>query len=137
VATDQSCVTVVELETEPDVTSNRVRILALISLAAIFALSLVRGEFRPHTPFLPSALEHVVAYGVAAFLLCLAYCHRIPSIWLVLLLTAYGALLELVQLSVPGRHGRLSDVMADLAGALIGAMLASAVTRLRNSAAPR
>jgi VanZ family protein len=111
--------------------------MALISLAIILALSLVRGEFRPHTVFLPSALEHVAAYVVAAFLLCLAYAYRVSPVWLVLLLTAYGGLLELIQLWVPGRHGRLSDIVADFAGALIGAMLASAVTRLRNTAAPR
>jgi len=39
----------------------------------------------------------------------LAWHHRVPPVQVVLLLTAYGALLELGQLWVPGRHGQLPD----------------------------
>jgi VanZ like family len=73
----------------------------------------------------------VAAYAVAAFFLCLACYHRVPPVQLVLLLTAYGALLELGQLWVPGRNGQLSDIGADLAGASIGVMVALVTMRLR------
>jgi hypothetical protein len=69
--------------------------------------------------------------SVAAFFLCLACYHRVPPVQLVLLLTAYGALLELGQLWVPGRNGQLSDIGADLAGASIGVMVALVTMRLR------
>jgi hypothetical protein len=97
-----------------------------MSLLAILVLSLVPGEFRPHTMILPPGFEHVAAYAVAAFFLGLACSQRLPPMQLVLLLTSYGALLELGQLWVPGRHGQLSDVGADLAGASIGVMVALA-----------
>jgi len=116
---------------------NSLSVVAISSLFAICAASLVPGEFRPRTTFLPSALEHVAAYSVAAFFLGLAYYHRLSAIRLVLLLTAYGALLELAQLWVPGRHGQLSDVMADFAGASIGVLLASALVLLRRMAGAR
>jgi VanZ family protein len=119
------------------VTKSCVRALAITSLLAILALSLVPGAFRPHTMILPPAFEHVAAYAVAAFFLGLACHHRVPPVQLVLLLTGYGALLELGQLWVPGRNGQLSDIGADLAGASIGAMVASAVMRLRSFALPR
>jgi VanZ family protein len=105
-------------------------ILAISLLLAICAASLVPGEFRPHTNFLPSAFEHVAAYGLAAFCLGLAYYRRLSPIWLVLLLTAYGALLELGQLWAPGRHSQLLDVIADFAGALIGVLVALALMQL-------
>jgi VanZ family protein len=127
----------VDRRDELGMTKSRVRALAIISLLAIFALSLVPGAFRPHTLILPSALEHVAAYAVAAFFLGLACHHRVPPMRLVLLLTAYGALLELGQLWVPGRNGQLSDIGADLAGASIGVMVALAAVRLRSFALPR
>jgi VanZ family protein len=86
---------------------------------------------------LPPAYEHVAAYAVAAFFLCLARYHRVPPVQLVLLLTAYGASLQLGQLWVPGRNGQFSDIGADLAGASIGMMVASVAMRLRRFALPR
>jgi VanZ family protein len=108
------------------------RALAVASVVSILALSLVPGTLRPHTVILPSAFEHVAAYMVAAFFLCLSYHRRVPPIWLVLFLTAYGACLEFGQLWVPGRNGNLLDIGADLTGALIGMMVALATTRLRS-----
>jgi VanZ family protein len=85
---------------------------------------------------LPPGFEHVATYAVAAFFLGFACYQRLPPVQLVLLLTSYGALLELGQLWVPGRHGQLSDVGADLAGASIGVMVALAAMRLRRFALP-
>jgi VanZ family protein len=113
-----------------------VRALAITSLLAIFVLSLVPGEFRPHTMILPPGLEHVAAYAVAAFFLALACHHRMPPMQLAVLLTAYGALLEVGQLWVPGRHGQLPDVGMDLTGASIGVTVALAAMRLRSFALP-
>jgi VanZ family protein len=69
---------------------------------------------------LPSQLEHVAAYVVAASALLLAFSDRLSRLRVVLLLTAYGALLELCQLGIPGRSVRLVDVAADFFGALLG-----------------
>ena len=119
---------------ESGMTNSCVRALTITSLLAILALSLVPGAFRPHTMILPPAFEHVAAYVVAAFFLCLACHHRVPPVQLVLLLTFYGALLELGQLWVPGRNGKLSDIGADLAGASIGMMVALVAMHLRRFA---
>jgi VanZ family protein len=111
--------------------------LAVTSLLAILVLSLVPGTLRPHTMMLPPGVEHVAAYAVAAFFLGLAGHHRVPPVQLVLLLTAYGGLLELGQLWVPGRNGQVSDIGADLTGASIGIVVALATMRLRSVALPR
>jgi hypothetical protein len=90
---------------------------AALALVAIFVLSLVPAEDRPHT-HAPGGLEHVAAYMVAGFLLGLAGYGRLPAIRVVLVLTACGALLELAQLWVPGRNGQLVDIVADFAGCI-------------------
>jgi VanZ family protein len=103
------------------------RVAAVLSIFSICVLSLVPGEYRPHTMVLPSVFEHVVAYTVAALLLGLACVGRLSSIRLVLLLTVYGSLLELCQLWFPDRNGQVIDILADFAGATIGVFLASAL----------
>lgn len=112
------------------------RVLALFSLIAICVLSLVPGQYRPHTIILPSVFEHVAAYTVAAFLLGLAYVGRLSPIRLVLLLTAYGALIELCQLWIPGRNGQIIDIFADFAGASVGVIAASVLVRLNRQLIP-
>jgi VanZ family protein len=116
---------------------------AFLSLFAILLLSLVPGEYRPHTSILPSefehvsayTFEHVSAYTIAGFLLWLGY-GRISPIRLVLMLTAYGALLEVAQLWVPGRHGQAVDIVADFVGALFGVLVASVLARRISQAVP-
>jgi VanZ family protein len=105
-----------------------VRVGAALALLAIGILSLVPGEDRPHTDA-PGGLEHAAAYFFAGFLLGLACRRRFSAIRVVLVITAYGALLELAQLWVPGRNGQLSDVVADFAGASIGAAVAVLLAR--------
>jgi len=105
-----------------------VRVGAALALLAIGVLSLVPGEDRPHTGF-PGGLEHVAAYIGAGFLLKLAYYGRLSALSVVLMLTAYGALLELGQRWAPGRHGQVIDIVPDFAGALIGVLVAVALAR--------
>jgi VanZ family protein len=50
-------------------------------------------------------------------------------------LTAYGALLEAAQLTIPGRNSQALDVLADFAGAVLGVGIVAALVRLRPSTA--
>jgi VanZ family protein len=88
----------------------------------------VPGADRPHTDA-PGGLEHAAAYVVAGFLLSTVCYGRLSALRVVLMLAAYGALLELGQLWVPGRNGQLADIVADFAGASIGALVAMALAR--------
>jgi VanZ family protein len=92
-------------------------------------LSLVPGEDRPHLTAVPG-LEHAGAYMIAAFLMHLACHRRVSGVWIVALLTAYGALFEILQLWVPDRNGQAFDAMADFVGASIGVLMAVAAVRL-------
>jgi VanZ family protein len=111
-----------------------IRTAAFLSLLAILVASLVPGPYRPHAGTLPGGLEHAFAYMVSAFLLCLTgYHHWLSRPRVILFLTTYGALLEVGQLWVPGRHGQPIDVVADFIGACVGVSIASLVRALRRT----
>ena len=77
-------------------------------------------------------LNHAMAFA------SLAFCgHWSLSSWrmrwlaLPLALLAYGALIELLQLQVPGRDGEWADLLADAAGVALGLAAASALLALK------
>ncbi len=106
--------------------------------AAIVALSIVPGEPQPgdsafawavaRTPTLLQKLMHVVVYGLLTMLLVWAL---EAAGWSplrayacgVFVAVALGALLEWVQLSVPGRFGTLYDLALNVAGVICGLTL--------------
>lgn len=113
----------------------RIAIKLAIVLAIIVGIAtLMPGERLPSVPG-SDLLHHFVAFGALAFPLALA---RPQSIfWIILLVSAYGALIELVQ-PYFGREGDLRDIAANTIGASLGAILGR-VLRLRvlNNRAPR
>lgn len=101
----------------------------LFWMAAIFALTMAA---LPHPPDIPGApsdkVLHVLAFSCLALLGSLAY-PRLRVLKLVLGLSAFGALIEVVQL-IPGLHrdAETLDWLADTA-AVIAVVLAVAVWR--------
>jgi VanZ family protein len=115
----------IEFQSKLMAVKTTLRFGALFALLAICVLSLVPGEYRPHTMILPAEFEHVAAYTVAALFLGLARAGRLSAPRLVLMLTVYGGLLELCQLWIPGRNAQVMDIAADFVGASIGVLVAS------------
>ena len=72
-------------------------------------------------------LLHLVAYSGLAFLVVWVIAGTRPRLHSVIasvgLVVAYGAVDELLQLMIPGRHGDLWDWLADVAGAGLGLLL--------------
>ena len=99
------------------------RSAAFLALLAIGVLSLLPGDARPDLSPFPGQVQHVVAYAVATVFLVAAFSEKISAFRIVALLTAYGSVLEIGQLWVPGRTARLTDIGADLLGAVIGALI--------------
>jgi VanZ family protein len=106
-----------------------VRALPWIAIGAIAVLSLLPGQDRPHTVF-PSQLEHIAAYAVASTMFALVYAVDIRLVMIEVLFILYGSLLEFCQLFIPGRQGRVIDVVADAVGAFIGLVAASIIERV-------
>ena len=68
-------------------------------------------------------------HSVAALFLGLARAGRLSATRLVLMLTVYGALLELCQLWIPGRNAQVIDIAADFVGSSIGVSVATVLMR--------
>jgi hypothetical protein len=102
---------------------------ALAWMAVIFTLSSISGlrvsdQAEVDRPI--RGLAHMAAYGLLAGLLLYAICgRRRPRgrdvVVAVLLAIAYGVTDELHQAVVPGRTGRIDDLVIDALGALVGA----------------
>lgn len=95
-----------------------------ISMVAIGMLSLLPGELRPHV-FASSQLEHFLAYFIVAFLCSIGFGNRTNVLRFSLTLPIYAAVLETVQIFIPGRSSRVIDFFVSSAGAWTGILLAS------------
>lgn len=99
-------------------------LLGYICIAAILVGSLMPGGIGG-VPWFRPVVYHLVGYGATAFILVLALgsdLRRIAGI--VLALGAIGALTEVAQIWIPGRDAYVSDVLVNLAGAVIGVAVA-------------
>ena len=93
------------------------RLLAWLLLAGLIFVTLSPINLRPISP-LPTQVERALALLIVGFVFAVAYPRHI---WIVaLIVLGSTALLELLQLVSPSRHGRLVDVAVKLVGAGIG-----------------
>jgi VanZ family protein len=92
-------------------------IAAWAFLCFIAYASLSPLEDRP-TSLTSSDFEHLAAFAVLGVLFCLAYPQRIIVVWMIVLGSA--ALLELLQLITPDRHGQILDALEKMAGGAAG-----------------
>jgi VanZ family protein len=104
------------------------RILAWLLVAAITAFSIMPAEFRPVTPA-PSFLEHFTIFLLTGMAFRFGYRDRKVVVSVFLLL--FAGSLECAQLWIPGRHSRLSDLLVNIAGALIGIAAIAFISKLR------
>lgn len=104
-------------------------------MAAIVALSLVPGDFRPHIGS-SNHIEHFAAYFATVLLLARGYFETPRFIVIALSLTVLAAVLEIAQLWVPGRMGRVTDFAGGILGIWIGIAGATFVRRARRALPP-
>jgi VanZ family protein len=97
------------------------RIAAWLLVVAIVVMTLGPPTVRPVSGFNRS-LEHVAAFALLGLAFGLAYPDR--RMLLALIGVAVAALLETLQLVVPGRHAYFSDFVINAAGAWVGIALA-------------
>ena len=93
------------------------RIAAWLLVAAIVVMTLGPPTVRPVSGFNRS-LEHVAAFALLGLAFRLAYPNR--RILLALIGVAVAALMETLQLVVPGRHAYFSDFVINATGACAG-----------------
>ena len=93
------------------------RVVAWLLLLAIVVLSVVPPSLRPTTSA-PHQIEHAAIFLATGISFGMAYLgrERLLSIGAII----FCAAIELAQLYVPGRHGRLSDFIVDATAAVLG-----------------
>jgi VanZ family protein len=75
-------------------------------------------------------LNHMLAFTALAFSAYLGYpAHRGTRLLLLFALLAFGGLIEVLQLFVPGRSSEWGDLLADSIGIACGAVIAAYVLR--------
>jgi hypothetical protein len=94
-----------------------VTVLAWLCLLYIAFATLGPISSRPSTGFSPQ-IERVAAYALVGMLFALAYPRHIILAGLVVL--GVAILLEVLQLVMPSRHGRLLDAGFKVAGSVVG-----------------
>jgi VanZ family protein len=92
-------------------------VAAWASASAIVVLTVVPPSLRPTTDA-PHDVEHAAAFLIVGILFGLAYDgrERILSVGAVV----FCAIVEVLQLYVPGRHARWIDFVVDAVAALVG-----------------
>jgi len=98
------------------------RIAAWLLVVAIVVMTLGPPTVRPVSGFNRS-LEHVAAFALLGLAFGLAYPNR--RMLLALTGVAVAALMETLQLVVPGRHAYFSDFVINAAGACAGLVVAA------------
>lgn len=99
-----------------------------VLVAVVGVAALTPGELAPSVTA-SDKMDHLLGFATlsATHMLALAPARR-SSVMAGVGMLFYGALIELLQTQVPGRHGDLKDVMADAMGVALGIAM---VTGLR------
>ena len=105
------------------------QVLAWVLTLTIVVLTIVPPFLRPATGA-PHNFEHFVMFLLAGAAFSLGY----PRRELILCASAilFSGILELLQLSAPGRHARISDFVVDALGACAGIVFGSLLVAQRS-----
>ena len=82
-----------------------------------------------YAPIQFDAVAHVAAYGFLAVTALLCLGARSRSLPYLGLLSLYGGMLEFFQAMIPGRSGSFDDLLANVIGVAVGAVLMVFVRR--------
>jgi VanZ family protein len=97
------------------------RTIAWLLVILLTLMSIAPPWLRPSTD-LSHNVEHFAALFVTGLTFGLGYGRR--PVMVALILVLFCAVIEIVQLFVPGRHSRLSDFIVDAAAAMAGVAVA-------------
>ncbi|HTV34402.1 MAG TPA: VanZ family protein [Methylocella sp.] len=98
------------------------KLAGLCGIVAIIILSLLPGDYRPHTG-LPGRVEHFIAYGLTATALALGFRPLAARLAFAGVLVLLAGAMEVLQQYVPDRHPAIADALASSLGGLLGLAL--------------
>jgi VanZ family protein len=120
------------------VTASRAWRIPLTLLIVVVSWLALTPKPPPEIDFGWDKLNHILAFTALGFSACLGCAgeRRACLRWSVALL-AFGGLIEILQLFVPGRSCEWGDLLGDALGIACGALLANAVLRAAASTRSR
>jgi VanZ family protein len=95
------------------------RAVFIVGIVVLTVLLLTPGDYLPKVD-LWDKLEHGLSFGVVAFTGAVAFPSRSSLLRLAFGLPCLGALLEILQIFVPGREAAVGDALANTIGVAIG-----------------
>jgi VanZ family protein len=101
-------------------------VAAWAALSAIVLLTVVPPDLRPTTDA-PHDIEHAAAFLITGLLFGLAYPGRVRILSIGAVI--FCAMIEIVQLYVPGRHARWIDFAVDAIAAIFGILVGASGSR--------
>jgi VanZ family protein len=115
--------------------SRMARVLLGLSVVVITVLSLLPGDYRPHTGA-PGRAEHFAAYAGAGFLLALGYFDWRQRLLAWVGLAIASGVFEILQAFISGRTPSALDALASTAGLTFGLMTMAFVLGVLNLPPP-
>jgi len=104
------------------------RFVTVVLMVVIFLLALAPREVLPTVEGWNDKGEHILAFAVLAIGYAVFWA---PERWrLIAGLTMYGVLIEIAQSLTPCRQASLLDVLADIAGIVLGLLVVAPLRRL-------
>jgi hypothetical protein len=100
------------------------RTAAWLAVIIIIVLSLIPGEYRPQSG-MPKPAEHFAAYFLTAVVFVWWYGPYYT--WIIAGLCGLSALMETLQIWIPGRDGEFIDFVASSGGVVSGVIIGAAV----------
>jgi VanZ family protein len=113
---------------------NIARAPAWLVLVIIIILSLVPPRLRP-TTFLSHNIEHAIIFLLDGIAFGVAYCGYERSIAVGAVIFCAG--IELMQLTIPGRHARFGDFFVDATAICVGIIAGSMLFRMTRKSSYR
>ena len=105
-----------------------VQTAGVVGVGLLVLLSLVPGAYRPHTGA-PGDVEHLLAYGLTAAALALAWRSPVQIVVIILGLLVLASGLEIAQLFVPDRGANWETALVSGFGGLCGVVLGAGLLR--------
>ena len=119
-------------------TATRAWQFLLVLLIVVVSLLALTPRPPAHVDFGWDKANHMLAFAALAFAARLGYpAPRAARLLWPMALLAFGGLIELLQLLVPERSGEWLDLLADGAGIVCGAIIATAVLRAASALSRR
>ncbi|TQV77044.1 VanZ family protein [Aliikangiella marina] len=104
------------------------RVSFWVVIALLLYLTIIPKPPQPINLPQIDKIYHCLAFAGTTFLMLAAY-GKLKHLWIVIIATTLGIVIEIIQYFVPGRGFSIADMLADFIGVLLGFALFKFLTK--------